>query len=142
MTKIYTSTRDTDPVQPLSPNRTLTDNDVDAVAKRVIDMIVERLSTPASKPVAQPSGPIAEPPKPLPQKMAYSLSDLSQELGISKASLYRFEALGLLKPLPYFRHKIFSKAEVERFLSGRAGETNWLERRRKKGGSTSTPDRP
>jgi hypothetical protein len=28
----------------------------------------------------------------------------------------------LLKPLPYFRHKIFSREEVEQFLSGRGGD--------------------
>lgn len=40
------------------------------------------------------------------------------ELGVSKVSIYRLEARGLLKSLPYLRTKIYSHAEVERFLRG------------------------
>lgn len=101
--------------------RTLSDEDVEAVATRVVDTIVMRLSAPKTPEAAPPTSPplLA---KPLTPKLAYTLKELSEELGISKVSLYRFEVRGLLKPLPYFRHKVFSRDEVERFLSGRGGD--------------------
>src|SRR4051812_15813410 len=98
--------------------RTLSDEDIDAVAHRVVLLIGKRLAT---DPI--PAAPI--PPAPsqvlLPPKLAFTLKELSVELGISKVSLYRLEARGLLKPLPYLRTKIYSRQEVERFLSGKAG---------------------
>lgn len=36
-------------------------------------------------------------------------------------AIYRLEARGLLKSLPYLRTKIYPRKEVERFLEGRAG---------------------
>lgn len=102
-------------------SRTLSDEDVDALATRLVEIIVMRLSAP-KPPEAAPLPPQPPPAKPLAPKLAYTLKELSDELGISKVSLYRFEVRGLLKPLPYFRHKIFSREEVERFLSGRGGD--------------------
>lgn len=110
--------------------RTLSDEDVDAVATRVVDMIVLRLSAPKPPEAAPPPAPPSPPAKPLAPKLAYTLKELSDELGISKVSIYRFEIRGLLKPLPYFRHKVFSREEVERFLAGRGGDPRPLDRTR------------
>ena len=110
--------------------RTLSDEDVDAVARRVVEIIGKQLSVPKA-PEPSPAPPPA-PQKSLPPKLAYSLQELSEELSISKASLYRLEARGLLKPLPYLRHKIYSREEVERFLSGKGGIIEPEGRTRKK----------
>ena len=76
----------------------------------------------------------APPPAPLKAltpKLAYSLQELSEELGISRVSFYRLEAKGILKPLPHLRHKIYSREEVSRFLSGIGGEIRPDERPRR-----------
>jgi len=99
--------------------RTLSDEDIDAIASRVLDKLGLRLTTPS---VPAPASPQLPPPPSLAPKLAYTLKELSAELGISKVSLYRFELRGLLKPLPYFRHKVFSREEVERFLAGHGGD--------------------
>lgn len=99
--------------------RTLSDDDIDAIASRVVEMLSRRLANPPQPP------PPPQQPAPTPTlapKLAYTLKELSAELGISRVSLYRFEVRGLLKPLPYFRHKVFSREEVERFLSGHGGD--------------------
>lgn len=69
-----------------------------------------------------PPAPAPEPVKLIRQKLAYSLAELSVELGVSKVSIYRLEARGLLKSLPYLRTKIYAREEVEKFLRGRGGE--------------------
>ena len=106
--------------------RTLSDEDVEAVASRVVELIGMRFSAPKPPEAASPVPP-SPPAKPLTPKLAYTLKELSEELGISRVSLYRFEVRGLLKPLPYFRHKVFSREEVERFLAGRGGEPRPLD---------------
>lgn len=100
---------------------TLSDADADMVADRVIDKLLSRLTTPPPQ-APTPLPPPAPIPPPVPHKLAYTLKELSDELGISKASLYRFEARGLLIPLPYCRRKVFSREEVERFLAGQGGD--------------------
>jgi hypothetical protein len=112
--------------------RTLSDEDVDAIAARVVEIIGIRLSAP-KPPQAAPPAPPPPPAKPLKPKLAYTLQELSTELGISKVSLSRFEVRGLLKPLPYFRRKVFSREEVERFLSGRGGDIRPMVRLRGRG---------
>ena len=97
-------------------HRILSDADVDAVARRVVEIIGKQLSEPKA-----PEPPPA-PLKALTPKLAYSLQELSEELGISRVSFYRLEARGILNPLPYLRHKIYSREEVARFLSGIGGE--------------------
>ena len=107
--------------------RILTDEDINAIALRVIQLLGTRLS--AAEPLhADPlPAPLPQPPdKFLKPKLAYTLKELCDELGVSRVTLYRMEIRGLLKPLPYFRHKIFSRAEVERFLSGERGNTGSL----------------
>lgn len=99
--------------------RTLSDEDADAIACRVLEKLMLRLTTPPPPTTAPPQLP---PPPSLAPKLAYTLKELSAELGISKVSLYRFELRGLLKSLPYFRHKVYSREEVERFLAGHGGD--------------------
>lgn len=98
--------------------RTLSDEDVDAIARRLLKLIgdrflIEDVSVPSAPPAATPTPML---PKVTP-KLAYSLKELSAELGISKASIYRLTYRGLLKPLPHLRTKLFARAEVERFLA-------------------------
>jgi hypothetical protein len=96
--------------------RTLSDEDIDAIAGRTVELLGQRLAAMATPPTpSEPSA--AKPSHQPPPKLAYSLKELSEELGVSKASLYRLEARGLLKSLPYLRTKIFSRREVERFLN-------------------------
>lgn len=101
--------------------RTISEEDVEAVATRVVQIIGMRLGEP--KPPATPALPPApEQVRPIREKLAYSLAELSVELGVSKVSIYRLEARGLLKSLPYLRTKIYSREEVEKFVRGQAGE--------------------
>ena len=108
-------------------NRNLTDEDVEAVASRVVEVLVERISRSSLRPHSLPPTPTAAPvpeaapTKKLPDKLGFNLKELSAALGISKVSIYRLEARGLLKSLPYLRTKIYPRKEVERFLEGRAG---------------------
>lgn len=90
----------------------LSDTDVDRIATRILEKLLLRLQTPQSAP---PAVPIAK-TNDLPAKLTYSLAELSIELGVSKVTLYRLEARGLLKSLPYLRTKVYSRKEVERFL--------------------------
>lgn len=79
-----------------------------------------RLTAAEPRPEQPPPSPPSPPTvTPLAPKLAYTLRELSQELGVSKITLYRMEARGFLKSLPYFRHKVFAKEEVERFLTGK-----------------------
>ena len=103
--------------------RTLTDEDIEAIAACVVKLIGARLAAVEPRPEAtQPESPLPPPVKPLAPKLAFTLKELSQELGVSKITLYRMEVRGLLKSLPYFRHKVFSREEVERFLAGHGGD--------------------
>jgi len=99
--------------------KTLSDEDIEAIASSVVKLIGTRLATvaPQLAPLPPPP-PLPQSAKPLAPKLAFTLKELSQELGVSKVTLYRMEVRGLLKSLPYFRHKVFSRVEVERFLAG------------------------
>lgn len=55
-------------------------------------------------------------------KLAYSIAEMAKELGISKISISRLEARGLIKSLRYLRTKIYSHEEVMKFLRDRGGE--------------------
>lgn len=108
-------------------NRNLTDEDVEALACRVVEVLVDRISRSSMRASALPPMPtpalvpVAAPTKKLPDKLSFNLKELSVALGISKVSIYRLEARGLLKSLPYLRTKIYTRKEVERFLEVRAG---------------------
>jgi len=96
--------------------RTLSDEDVGAIAQQVVQLLVKRLADSAQPPAAPPPPPPPKADKALPQKLAFNLKELSVELGISRVSIYRLEQRGLLKSLPYLRTKVYSRREVERFL--------------------------
>lgn len=108
-------------------NQTLSDADINAIAERVLDLAVQRLSSPRPVTVPQqPTTPPAEIRVVAPPKLAYSLRELSVELGVSRASIYRLIDRGLIKPLPYLRTKMFPRQEVDRFLSA---DKNWMGKR-------------
>ncbi len=98
--------------------RTLTDEDVNAIAERILVLMAERLGK-RPEPAPAPAPPIAprEAPTPKASKLGYTLAELGEELGMSKATIYRLTTRGLLRPLPYIRTKIFTRQEVERFLA-------------------------
>ena len=102
--------------------RTISDEDVDAIANRVVQLVARRMADPAPPRETPPPSP--QPEKPLPPKLAFTLKELSAELGISKISIYRLEQRGLLKSLPYLRTKVYARREVERFL-----DASWLKPR-------------
>ena len=104
--------------------RSISDEDIDAIALRLVQLLAKRLAADEiPKPILpEPVSPAIAQPKALPPKLAYTLKELSSELGVSKVTIYRLTQRGLLKPLPYFRTKVFARAEVERFLES---ATNW-----------------
>ena len=98
--------------------RTLTDEDVEAIVERLLQVMSQRLSAGVSLPATAPPPARLEPiTKELAPKLAYTLKELSAELGVSRVSIYRLTTRGLLKPLPYLRTKVFARAEVDRFLA-------------------------
>jgi len=99
--------------------RTLTDDDIEAIATRVVTMIATRL---ASETRGAPPGTTPAPAATL-KKLAYKKKELLAELGISGTTLWRLEILGRLTPVPGIRHKIYARTEVERFLRGE--QTGW-----------------
>ena len=86
--------------------------------QRLLQAVGQRLSAGVTLPaVAPPSDKPGRTTKELAPKLAFTLKELSAELGVSRVTIYRLTARGLLKPLPYFRTKVFAKTEVERFLA-------------------------
>ena len=53
------------------------------------------------------------------EKLAYNKRELCAALGLCDTTLWRLEKLGRLNPVPGIRHKLYSKAEVARFLAGK-----------------------
>jgi hypothetical protein len=49
---------------------------------------------------------------------------LLAELSISSTTLWRLEVLGQLRAVPGLRHKLYARAEVERFLKVE-NKTGW-----------------
>lgn len=107
--------------------RALSDEDVDAVAQRVVQIIATRLGSSDPKRDSQPANP---PPAPVTQKLAYPIEELMAELGVGRTTVWRWEVLGLLKPVPHLRHKIYAREEVERFLKGQA--SGWMDSKQKR----------
>jgi len=109
-------------------NRTLNDADITAIAEKILELVAQRLAIPP-KAVPPPAVLPMDFKAPAPAKLAYTLRELSAELGMSKISIYRLVERGLLKPLPYLRTKVFPRQEVERFLSD---GTNWNTKARRR----------
>lgn len=92
-------------------NRNLTDEDVEHLARRLVEIFADRLVTHSPRASASPPSPTPVPTpttgthRKLPDKLAFNLKELSVELGVSKVSIYRLEARGLLKSLPYLSQK-------------------------------------
>jgi hypothetical protein len=102
--------------------RTLTDEDIEAVAHRVVALLGERLRAAASPPLAQAT-PAAVELKGAPTRLAYTLKQLCEELSLSPDTVCKLEAQGRIKALPGVRRKIYSRGEVERLLAG--GKARW-----------------
>jgi hypothetical protein len=51
-----------------------------------------------------------------PERMAYSMKETAELLGVSYMSVHRLVQRGLLKPSSALRIKIISKQEIQRFL--------------------------
>ena len=102
--------------------RTLSDEDIEAVALRVVAIMSERLAAPRP-PVTAILEPIVSMATPATLRLSYTRKELSAELNLSAETLSKLENQGRLRPLPGIRHKIYSRVEVERFLS--SGETKW-----------------
>jgi excisionase family DNA binding protein len=54
--------------------------------------------------------------EPLP-RLAFSMKETAEILGISYSSVHRLTRRGLLKSSAAFRHKLIPKSEIERFLA-------------------------
>lgn len=100
-------------------NRTLTDEDIEAIAKRVVQKLGQRLIVEERSPEVAASSSQPDATKILSPKLAFTLKELTAELSISKVTIYRLEIRGLIKPVPGIRHKLYSRVEVERFLAGK-----------------------
>ena len=53
------------------------------------------------------------------EKLAYSQDEVAQMVGLSKVTLWRLAKRGLLCPIAGIRSRIYSRVELERFLSTR-----------------------
>ncbi|MEO7701841.1 MAG: helix-turn-helix domain-containing protein [Opitutus sp.] len=51
-----------------------------------------------------------------PERLAFTAAETCAMLAISDTTLWRLAARGLLRPLRHLRHRMYSKAEIERFL--------------------------
>jgi len=106
--------------------RTLSDDDVEAIAQRVVLMIGGRLAAP----LQSNSAANGDRPQPVPlavpavvPKLAYTAEELCTELSLSRDTIYKLEVSGRLRAIPGVRHKRYSRTEVERLLRG--DRTSW-----------------
>ena len=53
------------------------------------------------------------------ERLVYTKTELTKALGLSSITIYRLEQRGLLHPVQGVRHKLFTIAEVNRFLAQR-----------------------
>jgi hypothetical protein len=92
--------------------RTLTDDDIDAIADRVVALIVSRLI---------PAAPTVYPPTPVPVtvpnvvKLAYTKKELAEQLSMSETTIWRLEHRGLLRSV--LADEAHSRRDVERYLN-------------------------
>jgi hypothetical protein len=85
--------------------RTLTDEDIDAIADRVVALIGKRLNAAAPTVVAPAPVPVTTAKAP---KLAYTKKELAEELSVSPISIWRLEQRGLLRSVPGLRTKLYS----------------------------------
>jgi predicted site-specific integrase-resolvase len=52
------------------------------------------------------------------EKLAYSAKETCAAIGVSSVTLWRLSQRGSLRPVQGLRHRLFARAEIERFLSG------------------------
>lgn len=57
-------------------------------------------------------------PAALPVRLTYNKRELCAALGLKPTTIYKLEVIGRLVPIPGIRHKIYSRAAVEKFLAG------------------------
>jgi|SRR5665213_640237 len=97
--------------------KTLSDEDAEAVALRVVALLGERLMTATPPPMA-PAMQAAVESNGSSARIAYTLKQLCAELSLSPDTVYKLEAQGRIRSLPGIQRKIYSRVEVERFLAG------------------------
>jgi len=49
-------------------------------------------------------------------RLAFNVRETCAAINVSQTSLWRLEKRGLIKPSRALRHKLYSRAEIERFL--------------------------
>jgi excisionase family DNA binding protein len=54
---------------------------------------------------------------PVIQKLAYTVGEAAQSLGVSVETVYRLLSRGLLKSSSALRHKVIPVTEIQRFLN-------------------------
>lgn len=52
------------------------------------------------------------------EKLAYSVDEACAAIGVSRTSIWRLEKRGLIRAVPHIRTKLYSLAELKRFLNG------------------------
>ncbi len=58
------------------------------------------------------------------EQLTYSVEESATALGVSKPTIYRLIARGLLRPIPELRHKRIPCSQVRRFAAGETGHTH------------------
>lgn len=59
---------------------------------------------------------ISESDKPALPKLAFSMKEAAQVMGVSYITVWRLLKRGLLKASPHIRHKVIPLTEIQRFL--------------------------
>lgn len=54
------------------------------------------------------------------EKLAYNADEACLAIGIKRTTLWRLERRKLINAVPGIRHKLYSVAEIKRFLTGKA----------------------
>ncbi len=77
---------------------------------------------PASAPQAQTRSVLAQEAGGKALRLAYTVPETAEALGVSKMSVYRLMYRGLLKPSLALRKKMIARSEIERFLKTTTSE--------------------
>ena len=100
-----------------SMSRTLSDEDLQAIATSVVDLVIGRLTAPPQPDVDRKANAPGNASQ-TPPKLAYTIKELCAELSLSPDTIYKLECGGRLRAMPGIRRKIYSRIEVERLLRG------------------------